>query len=164
MNKPEQRSWFQRHWIWLVPVGCAGSVFVVFAVVALVVFAAFADFKSSWPYTEAIKLVRENPDVIYELGEPVRAGWLVGGSIRFFGSSGEAELAIPVRGPQNSGTIHVIAKKRAGQWQFESVEVEIRGSPTRIDILAGYEMRRTWNQLEAPVGIPNARPNEGGCS
>ena len=121
MDKPEQRSWFQRYWIWLVPVGCAGSVFMVFALVALVVFADFAGFKSSWPYTEAIKLARENPDVIEELGEPVRAGWLVGGSIDLSGSSGEAKLAIPIRGPQNSGTIHVMAKKSAGMWQFESV-------------------------------------------
>jgi hypothetical protein len=49
-----RRSWLQRYWLWLLPVGCGGSVVLLLAAVALVVAGVFAGIKSSWPYTEAV--------------------------------------------------------------------------------------------------------------
>lgn len=95
----------------------------------------FTGLKSSGPYAQALELARQNHEVVEALGEPIEAGWLASGSISITGPSGEAELSIPIHGPLNRGTIYVIAEKRAGQWDFERLEVEIEGLSERIDLL-----------------------------
>ena len=65
--------------------------------------------------------------------------------------AGEAELAIPIKGPDNSGTIYVVATKHAGKWTFESVEVQIRGRLERIDLLLGRDVFNVWNTIGARV-------------
>jgi hypothetical protein len=96
----------------------------------------FTGLKSSGPYSQALELARQNREVVEALGEPIEAGWLASGSVSIVGSSGEAELSIPIHGPRNRGTIYVIAEKRAGQWDFELLEVEIEGLSERIDLLS----------------------------
>jgi hypothetical protein len=96
----------------------------------------FTGLKSSEPYSEALELARRNPDVVEALGEPIEAGWLASGSISIAGSSGEAAFSIPIHGPLSRGTIHVVATKEAGQWAFESLEVEIESHSERIDLMS----------------------------
>ena len=138
----ERRSWLQRYWLWLLPVGCGGSLILLLAAAALLVAGVFAGIKSSWPYTEAVRMARENPSVVEALGEPIRPGWLVGGSMHMNRDSAEADLAIPIRGSENSGTIHVHARKRGDRWAFEVAVVEIRGRDEPIDLLEGLDMLR----------------------
>lgn len=143
-----RRSWLQRYWLWLLPVGCGGSVVLLLAAVALVVAGVFAGIKSSWPYTEAVRMARENPSVIEALGEPIRPGWLVGGSMRVEREFAEADLAIPIRGSENSGTIHVLARKRGSRWVFEVAVVEIRGRSGSIDLLSDLDRLRADRSSE----------------
>ena len=72
--------------------------------------------------------------------------------------SAEADLAIPIRGSENSGTIHVHARKRGDRWAFEVAVVEIRGRDEPIDLLEGLDMLRVERSGERP---PWSRTNEG---
>jgi hypothetical protein len=59
------------------------------------------------------------------------------GNINVNGSSGHADLAIPVSGPEGSGTIYVVASKSAaGQWTILRLVVEVKETNERIDLLA----------------------------
>lgn len=137
----EQRSWWQRNWKWAVPLGCLGSIVGLVAFVSAIGVLAFGSIRASPPYKEALAMSQESPEVILELGEPIKAGWFVTGSISVSGPSGEAELAIPIRGPRKRGTLYVIAERRAGRWEYELVEVEVDGRDDRIDLLSPVS---TW--------------------
>ena len=108
--------------------GCGGCLLAVVALVAFVSAVgglAFFGMKKAEPYQEALRRAQENPAVIAVLGEPVEEGFLMSGSISVDGSSGEADLAFPISGPQGSGTVYVIGEKRAGLWEYSTMEVEI---------------------------------------
>jgi hypothetical protein len=134
--QPPQRSWWGRNWKWVVPVGCLSPLLLCGGCVALIVGIVFGALKGSWAYSEGLELARHNKTVVEKLGEPLQADWLVTGSIRINGPTGDAQLNIPLVGPKNSGTLTVVAHKRADQWQFEQAEVQIKGDPARIDLLA----------------------------
>ena len=124
---PAQPGWWQRNWKWCVPV--LGALLLalfaafVFGIVALI----FGAIKSSGPYQHAITRAQSDPAVIAALGEPIHAGWFVQGNISTSGASGEADLAIPLDGPRADGTLYVVAEKRAGEWRYETLAVNVDG-------------------------------------
>ena len=69
------------------------------------------------------------------LGTPIEEGLLVMGNINVTGSSGEADLAIPIAGPESEGTIYAVAEKSAGKWAYSILEVEVKTTGERIDLL-----------------------------
>ena len=153
-----QRSWWQRNWIWIVPAGCLGLVAALVALVGAVVILVFTGIRSSGVYQEAVQLARDNPRVIDALGAPIEVGLLVSGSIHVSGSSGDAELAIPLHGASNRGTLRVVARREGGRWLFEQAEVEVRGREDPIDLLsvgepADRKLRKGLRAARAPLGV-----------
>ena len=131
----KQTSWWQKNWKWFVPVGCLGLLAVFIGFAALIVTFVFGIMKSSDVYKVAIDAARSNPAVEMALGTPIDEGLYVMGNINVSGSSGEADLAIPISGPDDEATIYVVAEKSAGQWAFSILEVEIKSTGGRIDLL-----------------------------
>lgn len=131
-----QRSWWGRNWKWVVPLGCLTPLVLGGGCVALIVGLVFGMLRNSWAYLEGVELARHNKAVVEKLGEPIEPEWLVSGSIHINGPAGNAQLAIPLSGRVNSGTLFVVANKIADEWQFDRAEVEIKGEQARIDLLA----------------------------
>ena len=107
-------------------------VIFVLGIVALV----FGVMKSSDVYQEALSRAKSNPAVVVALGSPIKEGLMVSGSTQTNGATGQADLAIPISGPQGKGTIYVAATKAAGEWDYSKLEVEIDGTKERIDLKA----------------------------
>ncbi len=128
-------GWFSRNWKWAVPVGIFALfllfVAFVFGLVALV----FGGIKSSDAYKQALEKARTDPAVVASMGSPIQDSWYLTGSINVSGPTGDADLAIPIHGPKGKGTLYAVAKKSAGQWHFTTLQVEIEGTPGRIDLL-----------------------------
>lgn len=124
---PARPNWWQRNWKWFVPVLAALLLALfaafVFGIVALV----FGALKSSTPYQQAMTRAQSDPAVVAALGEPIRAGWFVQGNIGVDGASGKADLAIPLDGAHADGTLYVVAEKRAGEWRYETIAVNVEG-------------------------------------
>ena len=133
---PQERSttWWQRNWKWFVPV-CLGSVVLFAGFIVLILTIVFGMMKSSDAYKDALAMARANPYVQDALGSPFEEGLLVAGNINISGSSGYADLAIPVSGPDGSGTIYVVASKSAGQWTFLKLVVGIKATNERIYLI-----------------------------
>ncbi len=128
-------TWWQRNWKWFVPVCFGVVVFVVgfiFGILALV----FGMMKSSDAYKDALAIAQENQYVQEALGSPIEPGLLVMGNINVNGSSGHADLAIPVSGQYGEGTIYVVASKSAGRWTILQLVIDIKATNERIDLLA----------------------------
>lgn len=136
---PLRRSWWSRNWLWFVPVGCLGMLTVFVAFVAGIVMFVFGAMKSSDVYKTAVARAKSNTEVTAALGTPIEEGFWVSGSTNVSGSSGNADLTIPLSGPKGKATVYAIATKAAGRWNYSTLEVEIDGQSERIDLNSGSQ-------------------------
>lgn len=138
METTTEKSWWQQNRKWVIPVGVV--VILLLCLVPLICAtgigaSVFGIIKSSDIYQTALQEAQTNPAVSQALGEPVEPGWWVTGSIRVNGPNGNADIAVPLSGPKNSGTLYVVAFKEAGKWHFSQLEVEVQNQAERINLL-----------------------------
>jgi hypothetical protein len=110
--------------------GCLGFIAILLLVggmIAGVFYMVMGTFKSSPVYLDAMKAAKSDPRVVDALGTPIQSGWLVTGSIKQQGISGDASLVIPISGPRGSGTLYASAREGNGTWQFYTLAVQIDG-------------------------------------
>ena len=128
-------DWLMRNWKWVVPAGIVLLLLVVVGFVGTVLLIVETSFQHSGCYVQALSRTRSNPQVIAKVGQPIVAGWFASGSINVSGPSGNADISIPISGPKGKGTIYVVAKKVAGEWRFETLQVEVNEQNERVDLL-----------------------------
>jgi hypothetical protein len=140
MYQQPKPSWWSRNWKWAVPVGClgGGAVFVggIVLFVFLVYGAVTTAIRSSDAYEQGMSRAQAHPELKAALGEPIESGFWISGSININGASGRADISVPISGPKGSGTLYVIGTKTANRWQYSTMEVELPGRPTRVNLLA----------------------------
>lgn len=131
----QRKGWLARNWVWLlIALAVCGAVFL-FGIFGLIVRA----IRGSDVSKEAVARAQSNPVVVQHLGTPISEGWLVLGSINVSGTSGNADLAVPLSGPNGKATVYVRARKTAGKWNYSFMQAAIEGSDERIDLLASAE-------------------------
>jgi len=133
-------NWFARNWKWALALGLLGGILLLAAFVGSILLIVETSFQHSGFYSEALARARANPQVTEKIGLPLQAGWLASGSMNTSGPSGSADVSIPISGPKGKGTIYVVAKKSAGEWKFRTLQVEIEGETSRIDLLKPEEI------------------------
>lgn len=129
------KSWFSRNWKWFVPTLVLGLVLLLALFVGGLLTFVFGLLKSSEPYQHAVAVASSNPAVVRELGAPVSPGWYVSGNINFSGTSGDANLAIPLKGSLHRGTVYVVAKKTDGVWSYDKLRMLVEGQESPIELL-----------------------------
>lgn len=132
---PRPKSWFEKNWKWFVPLTTVGALLLAFAFVAAAYLFASSIIRNTFPYQFATQHALESPVVAERLGTPLRIGWFVAGQINYTKSEGIAHLQIPVSGPKGKGTIVLDGKRRAGHWEFDTLELDVAGSSESIDLL-----------------------------
>ena len=135
MEQRDEGSWWSRNWKWFVPVGCLSAIVLAVAFVAVIVVFVFGIMKSSDVYKEALAEATTNEIVIEALGTPIEPGLVISGNINVSGSSGNADIAIPISGPRGEATIYAVAAKSAGQWEYSMLVVQLEGTGEQIDLL-----------------------------
>jgi hypothetical protein len=78
----------------------------------------------------------ENQLVRSPMGNPRKAAWLIPGHRALAGSSGSAELSIPIAGPRREASLRAAAVKSAGTWRFKQLRLKVEGQTEDIDLLA----------------------------
>jgi hypothetical protein len=129
------KSWFSRNWKWFVPTLILGLVLLLALFVGGLLTFVFGLLKSSEPYQHAVAVASSNPDVVRELGTPIVPGWYLSGNINVSGSSGDANLAIPLNGSLHRGTVYVVAKKTDDAWSYDKLEMLVEGHEIPIELL-----------------------------
>jgi hypothetical protein len=135
MEQRDKGSWWSRNWKWFVPVGCLSAIVLVVAFVAVIVVFVFSIMKSSDVYKEALAAATTNEIVIEALGTPIEPGLVISGNINVSGSSGDADIAIPISGPLGEATIYAVAAKSAGEWEYSMLVVQLEETGEQIDLL-----------------------------
>ena len=135
LDKVIEKEWYERNKKWAVPLGFVVAIVAIVGFFGGIFLFVFSVIKNSDVYVKSLTKAQASPAVIQTLGEPIEERFLVFGNIHVNGPSGEADLAIPISGPKGSGTIYAVATKSAGIWHFEVLQVRIKGSEERIDLL-----------------------------
>jgi hypothetical protein len=128
-------NWWKRNWVWFVPIGCFSMLALFVAFVGSIALIVFSAMRSTNVYKDALARAKAHPSVIKALGSPIKEGFLVSGNTNVNGTSGEANLSIPISGPNGKGTIYVAATKSLGRWNYSGLIVEITKTHQRIDLL-----------------------------
>ena len=132
---PERTHWWGRNWKWFVPTGCLALLLLATGLVFVVMGIVFGAMKSSDAYKTALAKAKADPRVVDALGSPIKAGFFVSGKTNVSGSSGQADLTVPISGPKAKGTIYLVASKFAGEWTFSKLVVEVEKTGERIDLI-----------------------------
>jgi hypothetical protein len=136
LPEPTQKRWLDRHPLWKIPLGCL-TLFLLLAVFVTVLFTVImTSFRSSDVYKEAMARAAASSEVRTEIGEPIRATWLISGHLNVSGSTGNADLSIPISGPRGKAVIRAVASKSEGVWHFTVLQVNVEGHVESIDLLS----------------------------
>ena len=130
MNQRAGTSWGK-----IVVLGCVGLIVLGVVAAGAIFFVVMGAMKRSDVYREAMAIVERSPSAIAAIGEPMKAGRFVSGSINVSGGAGEANLSIPLSGPNGKGRVHAAATREAGAWVFTALHLAVDGGET-IDLLA----------------------------
>ncbi len=136
MEEQIKKSWFRRNWLWFVPtMGCVTLIILFFLGIGALIFGVTGMLSEATPTQYAIEKASENSIVIESLGSPIEQKGLVSGSINFSNNNGDADLTIPVRGPNGKATIRVVAEKVDGEWYYDKLYIILKESKQKINLL-----------------------------
>jgi hypothetical protein len=140
MEEIEQKNWFQRNWMWAVPIGgcgCGCIVVILFFVfgIGAALFGVSKIFDESTPVKYATELAYSNPKVMEALGVSIEKNRIPSGNISLNNEDGEIDFSIPIKGNKGEGTIIVKGIKADGKWVYEDLYVLIKKSQEQINLL-----------------------------
>jgi hypothetical protein len=129
-------SWLEHRPLWKIPLGCL-TLFLLIGVSATVLITIITtSFHNSEVYQQAMAKAAANLQVRGQIGAPMKAGWFISGQLNVSGSTGSANLTIPISGPRGKGAIRAVAYKTGGVWRFTYLQVAVQGQPACIDLLS----------------------------
>ena len=111
-------------------------------------------------YQKPMNMAIDNAAVTAALGEDIESDGNVKGNYNLSDSSGEVDIAIPVKGSNGKGTIYVKGTKEAGLWSFTLVKFGKEGSDERIDLLPGGSKSSAPASKEAEDAKNEAKDND----
>jgi hypothetical protein len=142
----QQGSWFSRNWKWLVPVGCMVPM-VCCGVFGLGTYMVVTKvIQSSGAYAGALAMVNQSSEVQEILGTPVTPGFGMSGKVEEKSGSGSADFTVPISGSKGAGSMHVVASRGGGEWNYTVIDVVVGG--------------KTINVLMDPNNVPDVPPED----
>jgi len=130
-----RKSWLEQHPRSKIPLGCLTLLALVGMFVALLMTVITTSFRSSDVYKQAMAQAAANQQVRAQIGDPIKADWLVSGELKVSSDSGSANVSIPISGSRGRGTLRAVASKSGGVWRFSCLQVVMEGHRTVIDLL-----------------------------
>jgi hypothetical protein len=130
-----QRSWWSRNWKWFIPTGCLSLILVFSLFIGGIFYAITSSMKNSDAYKEAMKQVQKSELVAERLGGSIESDGMITGDINISGSTGTADLQIPIKGSKGEGVLFVVADKQNVQWKYKVMYVYLNDSKEQINLL-----------------------------
>ena len=108
----------------------------VLLALAIAAFVAVGEYsmRASPAYQAALAKARASRELAAAIGEPMREGWLIDGSIRTRGETGTARLEFDLEGPRGVAKLHAEMQKSGGAWSAVALRARVPGRPGAIDL------------------------------
>jgi hypothetical protein len=147
MEVINEKNWFQRNWMWAVPVGgcgcgCLGLILVfVFGIgaaffgVSTILDNVSDAFDNAEPVYYAKEKAFNHPKVIQLLGDNLETYGIPSGKISLSNNDGNVDFSIPITGSLGEATIIVKGIKADGVWAYEDLYVIIKETQEQINLL-----------------------------
>lgn len=140
MEVIQEKNWFQRNWMWAVPVGGCGCgciaiiLFFVFGIGAAF-FGVSKLFDEATPIQYAKEQAFNNPEVIFKLGNDLKSTGIPSGNISIQNNDGEVDMSFAIEGSKGVATVVVKGIKTNGVWMYEDLYVLIKETQEQINLL-----------------------------
>ncbi len=135
-NNEKKKSWFSKNWPWVVPVGGCLTLLVIFAFfIGATIFGVSKVLTNSSPYQEGLAKAQEDEYIIQVLGEPIETNGIMNGSLTYENGVGNADISIPIIGPNGTASIYVIGTKQNEEWIYSKMYVIISETNEQVDLL-----------------------------
>ena len=140
MEVIQEKNWFQRNWMWAVPVGgCGCGCIVIILFFVFGIGAAFFGFSKLFNESTPIQYAKEqtfnNPEVLFKLGNDVKSTGIPSGNISTNGNNGEVNMSFAIKGSNGEGTVIVKGIKSDGIWVYEDLYVVTKETKEQINLL-----------------------------
>src|SRR5450432_3964937 len=106
--EPMRKSWLEQHPRSKIPLGCLTLLALVGMFVALLMTVITTSFRSSDVYKQAMAQAAANQQVRAQIGDPIKADWLISGELKVSSDSGSANVSIPISGSRGRGTLRAV--------------------------------------------------------
>ncbi len=137
-EESNDKNWFQRNWLWAVPSGCVGLLLCCTLAVGGMFAVISTTIRNTEVFTQAMQTLESDPRALDALGSPIEAGWLIQGNVstefRNGVQAGEADLSVPVSGPNGSGQLIVSAEDFGSGWEYRRLELQVDSTGETIDL------------------------------
>jgi hypothetical protein len=131
----QQKGWFARNWMWLVPVGCLVPILCCGGFGAVTWFGVTKLIQNSDAYLQAVARVTSDAEVTEAFGGTVAPGSFLQGEVKDNNGESTADFQVPLTGPKGEGRLFVRGSSRGGQWTYTRLEVQTPAGKT-IDLLS----------------------------
>jgi len=132
----QQKSWFSRNWMWVVPVGGCLTIILLFMFgIGAAIFGVSKLFTESAPYEYALEQAKNDSKVIEYLGNDIETNGIMQGNISLKNNNGNANITIPIKGTKGKGSVTIIGEKLDGEWVYEELYVTIKETNEQLNLL-----------------------------
>ncbi len=132
----QQKSWFRRNWLWVVPVGGCLTIILLFVFgIGAAIFGVTKLFTESEPYTYALEQASNDANVIRLIGNDIESDGIMQGNISLSNNNGHVDITIPIKGTKGTGSVTIIGEKEDGTWIYEKLFVTIKETNEQINLL-----------------------------
>ena len=136
----KQESWFTRNWKWALPLGCLSTIGLF--VVGIILFGIIGFSKifngNNDVTSKAIDLINNEQVIVQQLGSPIDSNGMMQGAISTTNDGGNADISVPLKGPNGTGTMFIKAVKVNDKWNYERIAVQIDKTNEIIEIQKKY--------------------------
>ena len=118
--------------------GCGGCAFLLLCVAIFaggIFIVVMGAMRQSDAYNETIKRAQASSELKAALGEPIKPGLLISGSVNINNGVGSANIIVPVNGPAGSASIHTVGSKANGVWTYNEMTATPSKGGQAIDLL-----------------------------
>ena len=129
-------TWFKYNWKWALPMVALGIfVPVTSFIFVTIILISYLTVRTSTIYKQAMVAVRTDDRIVELIGSPIQPGLFVLGTIsrRTFGTM--VNLTIPLYGPEGKATAFAVAAKTEGNWDFTTLQVQVKSRQAHVDLL-----------------------------
>ena len=134
------KSWWSRHWKWLVPLAIviiAGIGIIGSSKVGENTTHIIKAYTEASLHENAIAIAQNNNEVMVALGkiEPIDKFALLEGGVRYSNNYESAELHVRIKGDKGRGKIDIYAFKQDGNWHYKTINIRVREPKQTIIVL-----------------------------